>query len=198
MMKKILVLMLFMVIFFTATESYAQPVLNPANGHYYEVVINQLGTPWSVASTQAASMTHLGMQGYLATITSDQERDFINSLDWHSATIAWIGGSQLSGQSTPNIGWQWITGEPFTYNGWEAGEPNDNDGSENSQENCIENQRNVGWNDQNCNFEYLYFIVEFGDPTAAIPTMTEWGMIIFVVLAGLGSVYFIRRKTAKC
>jgi hypothetical protein len=36
------------------------------------------------------------------------------------------------------------------------------------------------------------------DVTEAIPTMTEWGMIIFMVLAGLGAVYFIRRqKTVK-
>lgn len=27
------------------------------------------------------------------------------------------------------------------------------------------------------------------------PTMTEWGMIIFMVLAGLSSVYYIRRKS---
>lgn len=34
--------------------------------------------------------------------------------------------------------------------------------------------------------------------TTAVPSMTEWGMIIFMVLAGLGAVYFIRRqKTAK-
>ncbi len=28
----------------------------------------------------------------------------------------------------------------------------------------------------------------------SIPTMSEWGMIIFMVLAGLGSVYFLRRQ----
>jgi len=34
-------------------------------------------------------------------------------------------------------------------------------------------------------------------PTA-VPTMTEWGTIIFVVLAALGSIYHMRRqKTAK-
>jgi hypothetical protein len=27
-----------------------------------------------------------------------------------------------------------------------------------------------------------------------VPTMTEWGMIVFVVLAGLGSVYYLRRQ----
>ena len=28
----------------------------------------------------------------------------------------------------------------------------------------------------------------------SIPTMTEWGMIIFVVLAGLGAVYYLKRQ----
>jgi hypothetical protein len=27
----------------------------------------------------------------------------------------------------------------------------------------------------------------------AVPTMTEWGMLIFMVLAGLGSVCYLRR-----
>lgn len=31
----------------------------------------------------------------------------------------------------------------------------------------------------------------------SIPTMTEWGMIIFMMLAGLGAVYDIRRRRAK-
>lgn len=32
---------------------------------------------------------------------------------------------------------------------------------------------------------------------AAIPTLNEWGMIIFTLLAGIGSVYFLRRKTGS-
>jgi hypothetical protein len=28
----------------------------------------------------------------------------------------------------------------------------------------------------------------------SVPTMTEWGMIIFIALAGLGSVYYLRRQ----
>ena len=32
----------------------------------------------------------------------------------------------------------------------------------------------------------------------AVPTMTEWGMIIFMILAGLGAMYYLRKqKTAK-
>ncbi|MEJ5301501.1 MAG: choice-of-anchor Q domain-containing protein [Thermodesulforhabdaceae bacterium] len=28
----------------------------------------------------------------------------------------------------------------------------------------------------------------------AVPTMTEWGMIMFMIIAGLGSVYYLRRR----
>jgi hypothetical protein len=28
----------------------------------------------------------------------------------------------------------------------------------------------------------------------AVPTMTEWGMIIFMAFAGLGAVYYMRRQ----
>jgi hypothetical protein len=30
--------------------------------------------------------------------------------------------------------------------------------------------------------------------TTTVPTMTEWGIIIFIVLAGMGSIYSLRRK----
>jgi hypothetical protein len=33
-----------------------------------------------------------------------------------------------------------------------------------------------------------------GQSPTSIPTMTGWGMIIFMVLAGLGAVYFVRRQ----
>ncbi len=31
-------------------------------------------------------------------------------------------------------------------------------------------------------------------PVTPVPTITEWGMIIFIALAGLGSIYYLRRK----
>ena len=39
-------------------------------------------------------------------------------------------------------------------------------------------------------------IVDQGGPggPGEIPTMTEWGMIIFAVLSGLGAVYYLRRR----
>jgi len=35
---------------------------------------------------------------------------------------------------------------------------------------------------------------EYEAPLYVIPTMTEWGMIIFTVIAGLGAVYYLRRQ----
>jgi len=31
-------------------------------------------------------------------------------------------------------------------------------------------------------------------PSTVVPTMTEWGMIIFIILAGIGSIYYLRRQ----
>ena len=37
-------------------------------------------------------------------------------------------------------------------------------------------------------------VCDNGPATQAVPSMTQWGMIIFVTLAGLGAIYFIRRN----
>ena len=39
------------------------------------------------------------------------------------------------------------------------------------------------------------FRVAIADPTVTtVPTLNEWGMIIFIMLAGVGSVYYLRRQ----
>jgi hypothetical protein len=41
-------------------------------------------------------------------------------------------------------------------------------------------------------------IIDQGGPgqgDVAVPTMTEWGIIIFILLAGVGSVYYLRRQS---
>jgi hypothetical protein len=54
----------------------------------------------------------------------------------------------------------------------------------------------VEFNDNPSGGAYWYIIeLNFPYETACpIPTMTEWGMIIFMALAGLGSVYYLRRQ----
>jgi YVTN family beta-propeller protein len=42
------------------------------------------------------------------------------------------------------------------------------------------------------------FIGPAPNPATAVPTMNEWGMIIFMVFAGLGAAFYLRRqKTEK-
>ena len=52
--------------------------MNPANGHYYELVAD-LYITWSAARDAASGMTLDGnlCNGYLATVTSQEENDFI-------------------------------------------------------------------------------------------------------------------------
>src|SRR5215216_4699575 len=42
----------------------------------------------------------------------------------------WLGGLQPPGSIEPAGGWMWHTGEPFSFLGWNTGEPNNNAGNE--------------------------------------------------------------------
>ena len=103
------------------------------NGHYYEYIS---GTEsWTDAQTHAAEKTYFGLQGYLATMTSDAENTFCTSKI--GAAGAWLGGNAVVGDGSI---WKWVTG-PETgtqfwsgvntgsavagqYANWHSGEPN--------------------------------------------------------------------------
>lgn len=78
------------------------------NGHYYQVITTEL--KWEQAELQCELKG-----GHLATITSQEEQDFIYSLTGKDDT--WIGGKCVNGK------WTWITGEPFSYTNWNPGQP---------------------------------------------------------------------------
>jgi Beta-propeller repeat len=42
--------------------------------------------------------------------------------------------------------------------------------------------------------DYDIFVLKMSSFSTDIPTMNEWGMIIFMALAGLGSAYYLRRQ----
>lgn len=99
------------------------------NDHFYEYV----GTPmtWDAARAAAAGTTHAGMPGYLATITSAAEQNFI--LTSVTRSTSWIGGTDRTAEGV----WRWETGPEagdiffgpgasagaFAF--WNSGEPND-------------------------------------------------------------------------
>ena len=102
------------------------------NNHYYDVVAMPNGISWEDASLDAEAQG-----GYLATLTSSEENDFVVPLLrdlalWKQITSnpyrfagPWIGGRQAEFAAEPDGGWRWITGEPVQFPGaWLEGEPN--------------------------------------------------------------------------
>ncbi|KOH42744.1 PKD domain-containing protein [Sunxiuqinia dokdonensis] len=106
----------------------------PATGHFYRY-INKPGITWTDAKAEAesAEMKYNGLQGYLATITSKAENDFIRD---KVTGFGWIGANDVEVEGD----WRWVTGpEAGTlfwrgqsngqrinnqYSFWSAGEPN--------------------------------------------------------------------------
>ena len=90
---------------------------NPANGHKYQYISKSL--TWTAARDYCKNNASV-VSGYLATITSQAEQDFIvkNNLNMG---YAWLGGSNNNDQGV----WKWeATGEEFNYTAWLSNEPN--------------------------------------------------------------------------
>lgn len=147
--------------------------------HYYEYVAAP-GITWANAKNAAANRTYLGVNGYLATITSTAENSFMQSLvsgqGWLGGTCDYnyifdSSGKQIYISLSQSIGnWHWATGPeagqkfystsqgPLIYSNWASGEPN-NYGSEY----CLHTYVNGTWNDyNNGNGAISGYIVEYG------------------------------------
>lgn len=103
------------------------------------------------------------MTGHLATITSQDENDFI--VDKLDPTYNWIGVFQPDGSEEPAGGWQQITGEPWSYINWKSGEPNNyGDG-----ENKLHLYNNGLWIDDSYNSLQDGYIVEYEETNITVP-----------------------------
>ena len=145
-------------------------VASGGNGHYYNFVAGTFSQPSAFAA--AAASTFLGQQGYLATITSQGEQDFLHGI---SSSTAWIGGVYNATASQ----WEWASGpengQALSYFYWNGGEPNGLAG-----EPAIVANWNSGtgqWNDWGPNNNAGYY-VEFASGTGAVPEPATWGMLI--------------------
>ena len=58
--------------------------------------------------------------GHLVTINSKEENDFVVGMTTGKNYGVWTGGKTDSSHEV----WYWITGEPFEYQNWDDGEPN--------------------------------------------------------------------------
>lgn len=140
------------------------PVLNPSNGHYYRRVPG-VGITWQDAKLAAEQSSFQGRQGHLATLTDQQENDFVYALG--DVNNYWVGGFQdttAPGYSEPAGGWRWITGEPWVYSNWLVGEPN-NTGAFGAED-FLELLQSTGfgstWNDVHPSEHPRGYVIEFG------------------------------------
>ena len=90
------------------------------NGHIYRAF--DMSLTWHEAKAYCE-----GSGGHLATITSQEEQDFIEQLlQEGTKNCYWLGATdeKIEGQ------WEWVTGEPFTYTNWRRGQPDNTNGIE--------------------------------------------------------------------
>ena len=99
-------------------------VADGGNGHAYDVVLDPGLT--RDGATRVAS----AVSGHLVTITSAQEQAFVESLLLDSGAPTgsyWMGMERASSDQ-----FRWVTNEPFEYNNFPGGEPNNFQGVENA------------------------------------------------------------------
>lgn len=118
-----------------ALTNTGAPVQWPENGHWYQLVTTAANWSNARAAAEAAG-------GYLVTITSAAENEFVRSIVAASASGAWAGAFQPPGAPEPGGGWTWVTGEAWSYTNWAPSEPNNLGG-----ENHLQFSSNGRWND---------------------------------------------------
>lgn len=128
-------LVLVLLLVATATVM-ADPVYYAETGNYYEFVGGVMD--WSAARDMAESLSFEGHPGYLATITSPGENEFISSTfaSGEQTFFAWLAGYEPEDDGV----WLWGAGPeadvqfaqehsptpPYNYENWGPQEPNDN------------------------------------------------------------------------
>ena len=146
------------------------------NGHSY---YRSTGSMTWTAARQACQ----SMGGYLVTITSAAENNFVFNT-WPSG---WIGFTDevVEGQ------WRWVTGESVTYTNWNGGEPNNSNNEDYAQ--FVNGGR---WNDlPNVSLPYVLefdYIVTFTPWEIAATSVTDLsGRYSFSVTTNPSIEYYI-------
>lgn len=132
------------------------------NGHYY-YIYDFAGLSSDESNTWENALGYCeGVNGYLATITSQEENDFLFSyMKQEGYSSAYFGFSDSTNEGT----WTWCNGEQSSYTNWHNNEPN----GENSNEDYAlfyYKYSDGTWNDG-----------DFGNRTANSGTafICEWG-----------------------
>lgn len=158
------------------------------NGHWYEAAYVPVSITWTAASDAATAAG-----GYLATLTSEPENQFVYNLIsddkfWHLSgnnNGPWIGGYQdctAPGYSEPGGGWRWVTDEPFAYTNWAPNQPDNGWGTGEDYMGFFGwgNDKTSKWNDARNVEPILGYLVEYAQWPVPEPS------VLVALLCGLG------------
>jgi hypothetical protein len=168
--------------------AWAVPVTYGANGHEYDVIFSS-GIEWVDAALSAGGQ---GEGWELATITGQEEQDFVAALIRDLGSEFWLGGFQIPGTMSATEDWAWITGEDWSYTHWNPGEPNDVNGA--GSEQFLAMWASGGWdywNDEGNLGNISGYVIE--NSTAPVPEPAS----LVLIGSGLLGLAGLRRKLKK-
>ena len=144
-------------------QAFAHP---DGTTHWFEAVAVPGGIDWEGAHRAAAAAG-----GHLATITSQAENDAVfqtvsNLSFWSGNRGPWVGGRQAAGSPEPRGGWGWVEPEPFGYDAWAAGEPDDANGADRIHFFSTTGVMAPSWADANAATKQPGYVIEFAGPRA--------------------------------
>ena len=148
-----------------ASGGDAPPVRDPQNDHWYQAVSVPGGLHWLDAKKRAEAMIYQGRRGHLVTLTSAAEAQWV--VDHFPDAVKasyWLGGFQnpaAPDYREPDGGWQWVTGEPWSFTRWNHGlyqEPND---APPGHEDYLTFAGEGNWNDTRADTDISGFVVEY-------------------------------------
>jgi hypothetical protein len=196
--KFLLILAFSLVLIAWGGIAWSTPVQWTDNGHWYEAIYVESGTTWDDASTAAQAAG-----GYLVSITSSDENNFVfslidDSMYWFMDPAdnnegPWIGAYYAGAAGTMNsTNWAWVNGDSFTYSSWDSGEPNS---SSETVANYFSNDaysgnpiRQAYWNNVDKSSLMQGYIIEYDTNPVPIPSA------ILLLTFGLAGIAPFRRK----
>lgn len=180
-MRYIAIVALTMALASTALAAPIQwSVATGGNDHFYDAVTFTDGfMSWEQARLAATQLQWLGASGHLATMNTSEENAWVWASFANLHTF-FLGGLQTDGATEPAGGWHWITGEPWAYTNWAAGEPNNAGSGPSGVENCLQftgasNPPGM-WNDSDVAPGALGYVVEF-EPVPVPNEYSTWGAL---------------------